>query len=323
MNTTEIITIMKNNNILYICKGRICAYYNNKLKYAEAISIMNAKLDNEHFIYLSSNNKDIIGGITSLGSAIILKLNKRVKTIKSFSKISKNKYENEYYNYVNFKYICTSPTVIKLIDNLYKEISCFKDGGVLLTKNGSIKIYNFGESEYFRGYKIPLQLENDEKYISVACGHSHIVLLKNNNTVVSYGWNKYGQCNIPPLIDNTYYTQIGCHPLLNSTILLRNDRKCIYIGKDSINFSIDNYNFDFSCINYNYLLLFKNNEIYFQNIFHYEKKYIINFLNDHEKINNIFFIEDIYNNDLILILDKFFEYKNKIHLGHEKYSFDL
>ena len=48
---------------------------------------MNAKLDNEHFIYLSSNNKDIIGGITSLGSAIIIKLNKSIKTIKSFSKI--------------------------------------------------------------------------------------------------------------------------------------------------------------------------------------------------------------------------------------------
>ena len=181
---------------------------------------MNAELDNENFIYLSSNNKNIIGGIASLGSAIIFKLKKPTKTIKSFSKFSKNKYKNEYYNYINFEYIYTTHS--------YKEISCFKDGGVLLTKNGSIKIYNFEESKYFRGYNIPLQLENDEKYISVVCGHSHIVLLKNNNTVVSYGWNKYGQCNIPPLIDNTYYTQIGAHPLLNSTILLRNDEN-VYV----------------------------------------------------------------------------------------------
>jgi hypothetical protein len=216
INNQGYVDILPNNVEWSSCYDTI-QFYKPDERYYNVITNINSYLHNylifnfnESFIYLSSNYKNIIGLIGNNGSAIIIKLifNKK-RYINTLHKIE---------------------TDVKIYNNtIYKKISCFKNGAILLTENGNIEVYN--SIGHYRNINIPI-LKNGEKYISVECGYSHVVLLKNDNTVVAYGWNKYGQCNIPLINDiNICYTQIAASPFLNITVLLRNDGKCICIGQ--------------------------------------------------------------------------------------------
>ena len=246
----------------------------------------------EYFIYVSSNNKNIIGLITNTGSVYIVKL------IWDYDNIKIN-IDIEIYN-----------------DTIYTDLSCFKDGVILLKEDGNIEVTNL--KGRYRKIHIP-KLKDGEKYVSVVCGYSHIVLLKNDNTVVAYGWNKFGQCDIPPLNNiDIYYTQICAHPFNNITVLLRNDGKCICIGQNKTNYinkHFDNNN-KFITINNKFIFLIKNDGyIYSSGYFNRSESYN-HFQLYYIKTDCIYFIG--YKNQIRLI-NKNFEYNNE-EIVYSEYS---
>ena len=209
------------------------------LPYLKLIRKINEHLlVNEYFTHVISNNKNIIGLIKDNKTALIIKIN----------------FTNE------------NKMVFIIKDNYnYNNITCFLNGFILIKNDGKLETYNI--KGLHLNINIP-KLENEEKFISVKCGKSHIVLLKNNNNVVAYGSNYYGQCDIP-LIENNdiFYTQIGA--LEHSTVLLRNDGKCIIIGQQymmSINNIYDNNNKYLLILQYNIFLIKNEKNILYNGI---------------------------------------------------------
>jgi len=64
----------------------------------------------------------------------------------------------------------------------------------------------------------------------IACGTLHLVLLKNDGSVLALGDNTYGQCNIPQLLDDEYYIDIQAER--NNTGLLTNTGRVIILGEN-------------------------------------------------------------------------------------------
>ena len=62
-----------------------------------------------------------------------------------------------------------------------------------------------------------------------AAGVGHIVLLRNDGTVVALGYDRFGQCNIPELGDLTD-TQVAAGSL--HTVLLRSDGMAVPCGNN-------------------------------------------------------------------------------------------
>lgn len=65
------------------------------------------------------------------------------------------------------------------------------------------------------------------KYITVAAGGRHSVLLRNDGKAVGIGWNFHGQCDLPR---NSFFVSAACGE--NHTLLLCREGRVLAVGDD-------------------------------------------------------------------------------------------
>ncbi len=68
-----------------------------------------------------------------------------------------------------------------------------------------------------------------ERYVQIAAGYSHTVALKNDGTLVAWGYNSEGQCNVPSGL--TGVTQVAAGRI--HTVALNNDGTLVAWGYDN------------------------------------------------------------------------------------------
>ncbi|CAK9013383.1 unnamed protein product [Durusdinium trenchii] len=67
-----------------------------------------------------------------------------------------------------------------------------------------------------------------EKHEDYGFGYDHSVLLRSDGSAVACGWNRYGQCDIPPLEEGVCYTQVSAG--IAYSVLLRSDGSAFACG---------------------------------------------------------------------------------------------
>jgi alpha-tubulin suppressor-like RCC1 family protein len=72
------------------------------------------------------------------------------------------------------------------------------------------------------------ELPEFRKYVAVACGERHTVLLQDDGKAVAFGRNMFGQCDIPELPPKRKYKQIAAGE--KHTVLLRDDGVAFAFG---------------------------------------------------------------------------------------------
>src|SRR6185436_6901006 len=71
---------------------------------------------------------------------------------------------------------------------------------------------------------------NHEAFVAVAAGEEHTVALRSNGSVVAWGGNQFGECNVPDLPAGITYSAIAAG--LRHTVALRSDGSVVAWGNN-------------------------------------------------------------------------------------------
>lgn len=123
-------------------------------------------------------------------------------------------------------------------DTGYIQVSAGGDHTVLLSKDGSVEAV--GSNRHGQCDVPVFDKESGElpvfdkdspwRYVRVSAGYKHTLLLRSDGKVDAAGWNKHGQCDIPPLEDGLIYLQASAGAYQSA--LLRSDGQVIIIGAE-------------------------------------------------------------------------------------------